>query len=171
MLFVGGFDMKPLALIGALAALTLAAPASAQDAGQIAQARRGASCPKCNLFQADMAGLEMRGQNFAGARLRQADLSLSVMNRVNFAGADLRDVEAYGGVFSSSNFAGADLTHSSFVGTHLSGANFAGAKLEGTNFSGAELDSARGLSQAQLNRACGDASTRLPSGLRIPSCG
>ena len=57
--------MKPLALIGVFAALALTVPASAQNAGQIAQARRGASCPKCNLFQADMAGLEMRGQNFA----------------------------------------------------------------------------------------------------------
>ena len=64
--------MKPLVAIGVLAALAVAAPASAQNAGQIGQARRGASCPKCNLFQADMAGLEMRGQNFAGARLRQA---------------------------------------------------------------------------------------------------
>ena len=73
-------------------------------------------------------------------------------------------------MFSSSNVAGADLTNSSFVGTHLSGANFAGAKLDGANFSGAELNGARGLSQAQLNRACGDGSTRLPGGLRIPSC-
>jgi uncharacterized protein YjbI with pentapeptide repeats len=162
--------MKTLALVAGLAALSLALPAAAQNASQIAHARGGASCPKCNLFQADFAGLEMAGRNYSGARLRQADLSLSVLNRTNFGGADLRDVEAYGGVFSSSNFAGANLTHASFVGTFLAGANFAGANLEGANFSGAELAGARGLTQAQLNRACGDGSTTLPRGLRIPAC-
>ncbi len=162
--------MKPLALLSLLAVLAAALPASAQNAGQIAASRKGASCPKCNLFQADFSGLEIKGRNFAGARLRQSDLSLSVMNRANFGGADLRDVNAYGGVFSSANFAGADLTHASFVGTYLEGANFSGAHLDGTNFSGAEMARARGLSQGQLSRACGDGATQLPPGLRVPGC-
>lgn len=162
--------MKPMIVLGLIAALAAPLSAQAQNAGQIAQARRGANCPGCNLFQADFSGLEIRGRNFAGARLRQSDLSLSVMNRTNFARADLRDVNAYGAVFSSSNFAGADLTHASFVGVYLEGANLAGARLDGTNFSGAEMARARGLSQAQLNRACGDLDTKLPPGLRIPRC-
>jgi len=58
-------------------------------------------------------------------------------------------------VFSSANFARADLTHASFVGTYLEGANFAGANLDGTNLSGAEMARARGLTQGQLNHACG----------------
>ncbi|WP_333587557.1 pentapeptide repeat-containing protein [Phenylobacterium sp.] len=144
--------------------------AQAQNAGQIAQVRQGAHCPKCNLFQADLGGRELRGRNLSGARLRQADLSLAIMNRSNFAGADLRDVEAYGALFASASFAGADLSQASFVGTHLQGANFRGARLAGTNFSGAEMDRATGLTQAQLSQACGDASTRLPPGLRIPAC-
>ena len=84
--------MKPFVLIGLAAALALALPASAQNAGQIAQARRGASCPNCNLFQADLAGLEMRGQNFSGARLRQADLSASVMNRASIGSIFIRPI-------------------------------------------------------------------------------
>ena len=32
------------------------------------------------------------------------------------------------------------------------------------------LRKAKGLTQAQLNRACGDAPTRLPRGMRIPDC-
>ncbi|MBA4792518.1 pentapeptide repeat-containing protein [Phenylobacterium sp.] len=164
--------MRPLApaLLAAFAALALALPAQAQNAGQIAQARNGASCPRCNLFQADFAGLELKGKNFSGARLRQADMSLAIMNRSNFSGADLRDVEAYGALFSSASFAGANLTNASFVGTYLQGANFRGANLTGANFAGAEMDRAVGLTQAQLNAACGDSSTRLPSGLRIPAC-
>lgn len=162
--------MRPLLIASLVAALSLPAAAQAQNAGQIARARGGASCPGCNLFQADFSGQELKGRNFTGARLRQADLSLSVMNRTSFARTDLRDVNAYGAVFSSANFAGADMTHASFVGTYLQGANLAGARLDGTNFSGAEMDHARGLSQAQLNRACGDGATRLPPGLQIPAC-
>ncbi|MFT4913662.1 MAG: hypothetical protein ACI9YM_002263 [Brevundimonas sp.] len=163
--------MKPI--LTALAALTLmatAAPAFAQNAGQIARVRDGASCPGCNLFQASFGGLEARGLNLSGSRLRQADLSLAVMNRTRFTNTDMRDVDAYGAVFSSSNFSGANLTNASFVGAYLEGSNFSRATLEGTNFSGAQLARATGLTQSQLNRACGDSSTTLPSGLRIPAC-
>ena len=156
--------------LAALAALSLAAPAMAQNAGQVARAVSGSSCPGCNLFQADFNGLERSGLDFSRARLRQADLSLTVMNRARFSNADLRDVEAYGGVFSSASFAGADLTNASFVGTWLRGANFSGATLTGANLSGADLSGARGLNQRQLDRACGDATTTLPAGLHIPPC-
>ncbi|QSF53499.1 pentapeptide repeat-containing protein [Brevundimonas fontaquae] len=163
--------MKRTLSLGLIAALlAVAAPALAQSAGQIASVRRGASCAGCNLFQGDFSGLEARGLNLAGSRLRQADLSLSVMNRTRFSNTDMRDVEAYGGVFSGSNFSRANLTNASFVGAYLEGASFAGATLSGTNLSGAQLARATGLTQAQLNRACGDSSTVLPRGLRIPAC-
>ena len=157
-------------LLISLAVLMVAAPAQAQNAGQIARVRGGASCSGCNLFQAELSGLQARGLNLSRARLRQADLSLVVMNRTRFDNADLRDVEAYGGVFSGSSFAGADLTNASFVGTYLEGANFRGATLDGANFSGASFRRATGLAQSQLNRACGDEATRLPSGLSLPRC-
>jgi uncharacterized protein YjbI with pentapeptide repeats len=163
--------MKPILITTVVAALfATALPASAQNAGQIARVRGGASCPGCNLFQGDFGGLEARGLNLSGSRLRQSDLSLSVMNRTRFSGADMRDVEAYGAVFSGSNFSRANLTNASFVGTYLEGSNFAGATLDGANFSGAQLERATGLTQAQLNRACGDATTALPGRLRIPAC-
>lgn len=159
-----------LFLTAAVVAVALAAPAMAQNAGQIASVQRGGSCPGCNLFQGGFSGLERNGLNLTGARLRQADLSLSVMNRTRFANADLRDVEAYGGVFSSSNFSGADLTNASFVGAYLDGSAFGGATLTGTNFSGASLERATGLTQARLNQACGDEATKLPRGLSIRRC-
>lgn len=159
--------MKRLLL---LAALTAATPAFAQNAGQIARAGAGASCPGCNLFQADFGAKELKARNFTGARLRQADFSSAVMNRTSFARADLRDVNAYGAVLSSANFAGADLTNATFVGAYLEGANFAGARMAGANFSGAEMDKARGLTQGQLSTACGDETTRLPRGLSLRAC-
>ena len=163
--------MKRTLSLGLIAALlAVAAPALAQNAGQIASVKRGSSCAGCNLFQGDFSGVEARGLNLSGSRLRQADLSLSVMNRTRFSNTDMRDVEAYGGVFSGSNFSRANLTNASFVGAYLEGASFAGATLSGTNLSGAQLARATGLTQAQLNRACGDGSTVLPRGLRIPAC-
>ena len=152
------------------AAVALGQPASAQNAGQIQRARSGASCPGCNLFQADFTNRELKARDFSKARLRQADLSAAVMNRTSFAGADLRDLNAYAAVMTGANFAGADLTNASFVGAYLEGANFSGARMAGANFSGAEMDRAVGLTQAQLNGACGDSSTRLPRGLRLKSC-
>jgi uncharacterized protein YjbI with pentapeptide repeats len=168
--------MKPLTIVAA-AAVALAVifvvveKAGAQNAAQIEHSRGGASCPHCNLFQADFSNLELKDRNFAGARLRQADMSAAVMNRTTMAGADLRDVNAYGAVFTGVSFAGANLTNASVVGTYLEGANFRGANLTGVNFSGAEMDRAAGLTQGQLNAACGDDSTKLPYGLRLRSCG
>jgi uncharacterized protein YjbI with pentapeptide repeats len=162
--------MKQIVAAGLIAALTLATPALAQNAAQIGKARGGASCPGCNLFQADFGNAKLSGRNYAGARLRQADMSAAIMSGTSFAGADLRDVEAYGAVFSNANFARANLTNASFVGTYLHGANLSGAILDGVNFSGAELGRARGLTQGQLNHACGDEATELPPGLRLRAC-
>ena len=160
--------MKSVALI---AALSLAAfPAFAQNAAEVGRAQDGASCPHCNLFQADLSNKDLPGRDFTGARLRQADLSLSVFNHNNFAGGDLRDVNGYGALFTGANFKNADLTNATLVGSYLEGANFRGAKLDGVNFSGAEMDKAQGLKQAQLSRACGDEATKLPRGLHLPAC-
>ncbi len=163
--------MKAILTFALAAVLTAAAlPASAQNAGQIARVRGGASCAGCNLFQGAFSGMEARGLNLTGARLRQADLSLAVLNRARFSNADMRDVDAYGAVFSSASFSGANLTNASFVGANLDGASFSGATLTGVNFSGASLERATGLTQGRLSQACGDEATRLPRGLSIPHC-
>lgn len=163
--------MKPTAAALVALALAAATPVLAQNMSQIARVRAGASCPGCNLFQADLGGLELKNRNYAGSRLRQADISLGVMNRSNFSGADMRDVDAYGAVLTGANFARANLTNAVFVGTHLNGANFSGANLHGTDFSGAEMGRAVGLTQSQLNQACGDEATVLPRGMRVRPCG
>ena len=157
-------------LLSVAAAALAATAVHAQNPAEIARAKAGASCPHCNLFQADFANVELRGATLAGARLRQADFSAAVMKHVNLAGADLRDLNAYGAVFTGSSLAGANLQNATFVGAYLAGVNLRGAHLEGVNFSGAELAQAVGLTQAQLVSACGDQTTTLPRGLRLKSC-
>jgi uncharacterized protein YjbI with pentapeptide repeats len=160
--------MKRLAL--AFIAFAIAAPAFAQNAGQIAAVKRGASCPGCNLFQADFDYEDIGRKNLSGARLKQSDLSLATADRTNFSRADLSIANLYGLRATGANFAGANLSQASLVGAIFDGANFAGANLSGANLSGAEMGRARGLTQAQLATACGDATTVLPRGLRVAAC-
>ena len=161
--------MKRIVLAAMVLALGAGA-AHAQNAEQVGRAQNGASCPRCNLFQADFNNRELKGKNFAGARLRQSDMGLGIFNGTTFAGGDLRDINGAAALFGHVNFAGANLTHANFVGAYLEHANFRGAILEGVNFSGAEMSTAVGLTQQQLDHSCGDRSTELPRGLRIPVC-
>jgi uncharacterized protein YjbI with pentapeptide repeats len=155
----------------AAAALIAVLPAAAQDPVQIAAVQKGRmDCAKCNLFQADFSYADLHGRNFAGARLRQSELSLTEFDNANFAGANLSIANAFGARFSGANLSGADLRVGAFVGAYFGGANLKGALLNGANFAGAEMQTARGLTQAQLSTACGDATTTLPAGLTIPTC-
>jgi uncharacterized protein YjbI with pentapeptide repeats len=52
----------------------------------------------------------------------------------------------------------------------LQDARFDDALIRLANFSGADLTDASGLNQEMLNLACGNAKTKLPSGLKIPMC-
>ena len=45
-----------------------------------------------------------------------------------------------------------------------------GARLAGADLSGAVLEGAEGLTQRQLDQACGDEETKLPPGLIVAPC-
>src|SRR5271169_1772513 len=59
----------------------------------------------------------------------------------------------------------ANLSEANLSGADLSRANLSGVILAGTNLTGA-----RQVMQSQLDRACGDETTNLPSALTIPLC-
>lgn len=75
---------------------------------------------------------------------------------------------------------GADFRNASFVRLDLSGANLAHANLTGadltdaatltTAFHGTDLTHVNGLSQRQLDHACGDAGTKVPLGMKVHRC-
>lgn len=161
--------MKQILLALTVSALS-AVPALAQNASEIARVQAGQSCSGCNLFQADLAYRDLPGIDVSGARLRQANLSLATMNQASFDRANLTVANLFGARFTGASFRNADLSQAVAVGAHFGGANLSGARLTGTNLSGAELADAHGLTQAQLNTACGDHTTQLPAGLTIPAC-
>lgn len=152
-------------------AFALLAPVSAaQSAADVAKATSGQSCIDCNLFQVDLSYKDIQGVSFAGARLRQSDLTIAVMDRVNFERANLSIANLYGARFSGASFRNADLSRAILVGASFDGANFEAANLSEANISGAEMATAVGLSQSQLNMACGDQYTKLPTGLSVQHC-
>jgi uncharacterized protein YjbI with pentapeptide repeats len=174
--------MKRAALLACLIALTT--PAFAQTpistGGPItnqserdtiaARVRGGASCAGCDLFQIDLAYQTIIGRDFSGARIRQADLSVATADRVRFHGANASLTNFFGARLGHADFSNANLDHAILVGAYLGYARFNGADLTGADLSGAELSGAQGLTQAQLNTACGDATTVLPPGMTIPNC-
>lgn len=89
-------------------------PSRGENIAHLNQLLQTKQCENCDLADAglvmvDLKGANLRGANLVGANLSQADLT----------GADLR---------------GANLTNASFHGANLSGANLAGARAYNTDF-------------------------------------
>jgi uncharacterized protein YjbI with pentapeptide repeats len=97
----------------------------------------------------------VKGGNLEGANFDGAHAVLMCMSFADFKGA---------------SFKGADLSGANLAHAKLDGANFAGAVLAITSFKGTDLTHARGLTQAQLDHACGDADTKAPAGMHVPIC-
>jgi hypothetical protein len=85
-------------------------------------------------------------------------------------GVFLREVQLPSAKLAGANFAGAILDGANLSGADLSGAILDRASLTGADLSGAILTGVDGLTQEQLDEACGDASTSLPDGLTISPC-
>jgi uncharacterized protein YjbI with pentapeptide repeats len=75
--------------------------------------------------------------------------------------------------FTGANLSGANLTRAIvprgvFKGANLTGTDFSQAFLYRSRFEGVDLAVAKGLTQHQLDEACGDATTKLPDGITMP---
>lgn len=168
--------MRQIAYIAALivvffATMSTINAAFAQNQSQIDTVLNGSkNCPGCNLFQAPFAYMELQDANFAGARLIQASFTVTILTRANLAGADLSHADMFGVVLTRANLTGTNFTDANLTGSWLLNANMYGADLSGTVLSGARMETAGGLTQSQLNQACGDEATSLPRGLTIPRC-
>jgi hypothetical protein len=97
----------------------------------------------------------LQGVQLPDANLVEANFQGAILDGADLSGADLK-----GAIFDRADLIGAD----------LSGADLNGADLSGANLSGANLTDVVGLTQEQLDRACGNASTKLPDGLTMSSC-
>ena len=133
--------MKKLLIATCSVILTLATPyqTKAENFEHLDQLLTTGKCPNCDLIDAglvmiDLKGADLRGANLIGANLSRADLT----------GADL---------------SGANLTNASFFGANLSGVNFSGANLSGTDLRNSYLQGANvknsNIGQAYIEGAQG----------------
>lgn len=134
-----------------------------------------------NLRYADFSGAGLKGvkldrsylrrARLAGANLREASLHVTWVQGADFRDADLRGADLRGIRAYAADFRGADLRGVNAVGASLSHVLVDGARFDGADLRAAYLRFSEGLTQAQLDTACGDAATQLPPGLAIPDCG
>ena len=127
---------------------------------------------------------EMHGDSQYGADLVEADVStrptdfwqLSPQERnnsikgANLRARNLRHARAVRAFLANADLREADLSWVDLEGANLQGANLSEAHLQGANLTGTNLQNAKGLTQEQLARACGDTQTKLPPGLSIKLC-
>lgn len=162
----------------ALLAGLWAGAAGAQSSGaRIARLEPGYGgvCEECDLSGRILAGARMSRSvfnraDFSNAVLTRADATRAQFEGADFTGADLSRAKLVEALCEDAVFVEAVLTRANAQRANFAGADFTRARLDEADFSGADLRQTRGLTQAQLNQACGDRETRLPRGLRLPVC-
>ena len=132
------------------------------------------------LRDATLIQATLTESRFAGADLRRADLSEGDFTASDFSRADLSSSNARGADFTDAvmrearlpmaNLDGATLARADFTAARAVDISLADADLTDAVLAGADLRSARGLTQGQLDTACGDAQTRLPASLTVTYC-
>jgi uncharacterized protein YjbI with pentapeptide repeats len=140
----------------------------------------GGVCEGCDLSGRILVGAKLthsvfNRSDFSNAVLSRADATGSEFERADFTEADLTEVRLIDTLCPRSTFDRALLVRTDARGANFTRASFRGADVTHMNFehailSGADLRSVRGLTQAQLDAACGDHRTRLPRGMRVRRC-
>lgn len=143
------------------------------EAGQaIARLEELAAQPPGALLELDLAAVraEVNGTLLDASRLvRQQGVAASGRSagalpaRKDFLGANLK-----GKLWRGANLRGAMLIAANLQKADLRDCDFIGADLRDADLRGADLRGALFLSQMQVNSTKGDATTRLPPGLRAP---
>jgi hypothetical protein len=126
-----------------------------------------------NLSSAFLSGADLSHAKLFGASLSRAKLSRANLDGANLNGADLSHAKLFGADLSGASLSRANLSGANLDGANganLTGAFLSRANLSGANLSRANLSDAIGLFQSQLDKACGDKDTKLPSGLTIKPC-
>lgn len=150
---MSGFTAFVFAVLSAVPAHS----APAYDARAVARIHSGiVDCQGCNLAGADLTNTCVKAKDLTAANFDGAKAVLMCMSYANFTNA----------TFRGTDLSGANLAHAT-----LDGADLSGAILDITSIKGTDLTRALGLTQKQIDQACGDADTRLPAGMTVHVCG
>lgn len=130
----------------------------------------GAKFDRIEAYRTNFSGMDAQGATFTAAEMQRSNFKNTVLAGVDFTKAEL----------GRADFAGADITGTSFTLANLARADLSGAKFSGpidlggaflflTRIEGLDLSAVIGLQQWQVDMACGDGNTKLPSGLKAAS--
>jgi hypothetical protein len=125
---------------------------------------------RAELARADLTAANLWNANLTGANLLLANLTRADLTAANLADANLGLANLTSGFLWHANLTGANLFGANLTGANLADANLTGANLTDANLTDANLTRADGLAQQQLDTACGNARTRLPTGLSVKFC-
>ena len=149
-------------------------PATDIQAALTVIGRRAEGSGRLDLNNVSIAGANLNGANLSQASLFQANLSGAHLFQANLSGAFLVQANLSGAFLSGANLIGANLSGANLTVTDLSQADLSGASLSGAliqaYLSGANLTDVKNLTQVQLDKACGNADTKLPEGLTLAEC-
>src|ERR1700748_3560871 len=136
--------LLPAFFLIALAGLSPAQAASTgADPKAVARIEGGiVDCPNCQLQGANLVNTCVKAKDLHGANFDGANATLMCMSFANFRGASFR---------------GTNLSAANLAGAKLDGADLTGAQTNITSFLGTDLTHVKGLTQIQLDAACGDA--------------
>jgi len=127
--------------------------------------------PRIRLFYADLTSANLKGTD---AQENKFVLDNVNLRGVNLADADLEYISLKGSNLSYShlvntNLSNADLSDADLNHAYLANADLSGATLSDADLNHADLQTARGLTQEQIDEAKGDEYTQLPDGLQRPA--
>ncbi len=135
---------------------------------------READLTGSDLTKAQGSRVNFQKANLAGVTLKKSELLRADFSNANLENADLSKAELGRAIFAEANLNGADLSYS-----NVARANFSEAQLENvdltraytylTRIEGVDLSKTIGLTQEQLELACGDSHTQLPHELEKPT--
>lgn len=158
-------DLRNSNLIGAN--LEKATLVRASLAGSTA---KDARFDRIEAYRADFSHMDAQGAVFASAEMQRSNFQGARLNNVSFAKAELGRAQFHDADLSGISFSFANLARADFrQATVTAPIDFDRAFLFLTRIEGVDLSNSTGLSQWQLDMACGDARTGLPSGLARPS--
>jgi len=130
----------------------------------------GANFKRIEAYRSDFTNASANGASFANAELQRAEFGGAQLNNADFQKAELGRADFDKAVLSNVNFSFANLSRATLGGAVMQGpVSFSGAFMYLTRIEGVDLSNATGLQQAQLNLACGDNTTRLPTWLKAPA--
>lgn len=136
---------------------------------------RGAVMEDATLTDARLSNSTLRQANLNRAELTRGTFRDNDFQSANLIGANAPSVDFTRSNFDRARLDNVDLTNATldggqFTGVRFGFANMEGASLSDTNLSDADMTHVVGLTQAQLDQACGNLNTRLPIGLTLGYC-